>query len=188
MAKRIVVVGSINLDLVAATERIPIAGETVSGLNFQTFPGGKGANQAVAAARLDGVVSGLVSMIGKVGTDAFGEQLLGSLRNSNVDAEAVETVPGSSGLAMITTDAAGQNAITVIPGANAMLSPADLDRNIGLIRSAGILLTQLEIPLEAVEHLAAIALRERIPLILDPAPARFLPPSLLRSVEWLTPK
>ena len=129
MAKRIVVVGSINLDLVAATERIPRAGETVSGLNFQTFPGGKGANQAVAAARLDGVVS----MIGKVGTDAFGEQLLTSLRESNVDTEAVETVPGSSGLAMITTDAAGQNAITVVPGANATLSPADLDRNIGLI-------------------------------------------------------
>ena len=183
MAKRIVVVGSINLDLVAATERIPRAGETVSGLNFQTFPGGKGANQAVAAARLDGVVS----MIGRVGTDAFGEQLLRSLRESTVDTEAVETVPGSSGLAMITTDAAGQNAITVIPGANATLSPADLDRNKGLIRSAGILLTQLEIPPETVEHLAAIALREHIPLILDPAPARFLPPSLLKSVEWLTP-
>jgi ribokinase len=181
------VVGSNNLDLVAATERIPIAGETVSGLSFQTFPGGKGANQAVAAARLHGLVSGLVSMIGKVGTDAFGEQLLGSLRESNVDTEAVETVPGSSGLAMITTDAAGQNAITVVPGANATLSPADLDRNISLIRSAGILLTQLEIPLETVEHLAAIALREHIPLILDPAPARFLPPSLLKSVEWLTP-
>ncbi len=183
MAKRIVVVGSINLDLVAATERIPTAGETVSGRNFHTFPGGKGANQAVAAARVDGAVS----MIGRVGADAFGEQLLTSLQESNVDTQAVETVPGSSGLAMITTDAAGQNAIIVIPGANATLSSADLDRHIDLIRSAGILLTQLETPLETVEHLAAIAVRERIPLILDPAPACFLPPSLLRSVEWLTP-
>jgi ribokinase len=183
MAKPIVVVGSINLDLVAATQRIPIAGETVSGLTFRTFPGGKGANQAVAAARL----GGSVSMIGKVGDDAFGEQLLQSLQESEVDTEAVECVRGSSGVALITTDASGQNAITVVPGANAYVSPADLDRNIGLIRSAGILLTQLEIPLETVESLAAIAAQERIPLILDPAPARCLPQSLLKCIDWLTP-
>lgn len=183
MAKRIVVVGSINLDLVAATRRIPTAGETVAGLTFQTFPGGKGANQAVAAARLDG----LVSMIGKVGADAFGEVLLHSLQEANVNTSAVEVVPGSSGVALITTDERGQNAITVVPGANAGLTPADLDRNIDLIRGAGILLTQLEIPLETVEYLSTIAARERIPLILDPAPARFLPPSLLKCVNWLTP-
>lgn len=183
MAKRIVVVGSINLDLVAATPRIPFAGETVAGLSFQTFPGGKGANQAVAAARL----GGSVSMIGKVGTDAFGVQLRDSLEEANVNTEAVEVVPGPSGVALITTDAKGENAITVVAGANAQLSPADLDTHIGFIRSAGIVLTQLEIPLETVEYLAAISMRERISLVLDPAPARLLPRSLLRCIDWLTP-
>jgi ribokinase len=183
MAKPIVVVGNINLDLVAATKRIATAGETVAGLSFQTFPGGKGANQAVAAARLDG----LVRMIGKVGVDAFGEEFLHSLQEANVDTSAVEAVSGSSGVALITIDERGQNAITVVPGANAHLTPADLDSNIDLIRNAGILLTQLEIPLETVECLATIAAQQRIPLILDPAPARFLPPSLLKCVDWLTP-
>jgi len=155
----------------------------VAGLSFQTFPGGKGANQAVAAARLDG----LVRMIGKIGADAFGEELMHSLQEANVDTSAVEVVPGSSGVALITTDERGQNAITVVPGANAHLTPADLDSNIDIIRSAGILLTQLEIPLETVEYLSTIAAQQRIPLILDPAPARFLPPSLLKRVDWLTP-
>jgi ribokinase len=183
MAKRIVVVGSINLDLVGATQRIPIAGETVAGLRFQTFPGGKGANQAVAAARL----GGSVSLIGKVGTDVFGAQLRESLEKSKVNTDGIEVVPGSSGVALITTDAKGENAITVVAGANGYLSPVDLDVHIGTIRSAGILLTQLEIPLETVEYLAAIAIRERIPLVLDPAPARPLPTPLLKSIDWLTP-
>src|SRR5690349_22987534 len=125
MGKQIVVVGSINLDLVAATERIPIAGETVAGLTFRTFPGGKGANQAVAAARL----GSSVSMLGKLGADPFGEQLRDSLEESNVNTDAVEVVAGSSGVALIVTDAAGQNAISVVAGANAQLSPADLDDN-----------------------------------------------------------
>ena len=183
MAKRIVVVGSINLDLVGTTQRIPIAGETVAGLSFQTFPGGKGANQAVAAARL----GGSVSMLGKLGTDAFGAHLRDSLAESRVNTDGIEVVHGSSGIALITTDAKGENAITVVAGANAHLSPADLDEHSGVIRGAGILLTQLEIPLETVEHLAAIAIRERIPLVMDPAPARPLPSSLLKCVDWLTP-
>ena len=183
MAKRIVVVGSINLDLVAATPRIPIAGETVAGLTFRTFPGGKGANQAVAAARL----GGLVSMIGRVGTDVFGAQLRDSLEDSKVDTHGVEVVSGSSGVALITTDEKGQNAITVVAGANARLSPGDLEGHLDLIRDASILLTQLEIPLETVERLAAIAVQEQIPLVLDPAPARRLPASLLACVDWLTP-
>ncbi len=183
MSKRIVVVGSINLDLVAATQRIPIAGETVAGQTFQTFPGGKGANQAVAAGRL----GGSVSMIGKVGTDAFGAQLRKSLEQSNVNINAVDVVPGSSGVALITTDANAENAIIVVPGANAQLSPADLAAHIALIRSAGIILTQLEIPLETVEYLAQIATKERIPLVLDPAPAKLLPAPLLKRVDWLTP-
>ena len=183
MAKRIVVVGSINLDLVGATQRIPIAGETVAGLSFQTFPGGKGANQAVAAARL----GASVSMLGKLGTDAFATQLRESLEESKVNTDGIEVVPGSSGVALITTDAEGQNAITVVAGANAYLSPVDLDAHIDTIRSAGILLTQLEIPLETVQYLGEIAIREGIPLVLDPAPARALSASLLKCVDWLTP-
>jgi ribokinase len=183
MAKRIVVVGSINLDLVGATPRIPIAGETVAGLSFQTFPGGKGANQAVAAARL----GASVSMLGKLGTDAFGAQLRESLEESKVNTDGIEVVPGSSGVALITTDAKGENAITVVAGANGYLSPVDLDAHIGIIRSAGILLTQLEIPLETVQYLGEIAIREGIPLVLDPAPARALSASLLKCVDWLTP-
>jgi ribokinase len=183
MAKRIVVVGSINLDLVGATQRIPIAGETVAGLSFQTFPGGKGANQAVAAARL----GASVSMLGKLGTDAFGAQLRESLEESKVNTDGIEVVPGSSGVALIATDAQGQNAITVVSGANAYLSPVDLDTHIDTIRSAGILLTQLEIPLETVQYLGEIAIREGIPLVLDPAPARALSASLLKCVDWLTP-
>jgi ribokinase len=183
MPKRIVVVGSINLDLVVATQRIPLRGETVAGSSFRTFSGGKGANQAVAAARLQGQVS----LIGKVGQDAFGTQLKDSLSESGVDTDAIGIAPGSTGVALITTDATGDNSITVVAGANAQLAHEDLEANRALIRSAGILLTQLEIPLETVEYLASIAVREKTPLILDPAPARGLPSSLLKCVDWLTP-
>ena len=183
MVKRIVVVGSINLDLVAATKRIPIAGETVAGHSFRTFPGGKGANQAVAAARL----GGSVCMIGKLGADAFGIELRNNLVVANVDTDGIGVVPASSGVALITTDEDGQNAITVVAGANGYVSPADLDANLDLIRDAGILLTQLEIPVETVERLAEIASVHQIPLMLDPAPARPLPASLLKRVDWLTP-
>jgi ribokinase len=183
MSKKLLVVGSINLDLVAAAQRIPLAGETVSATTFNTFPGGKGANQAFAAARLGAPVS----MIGRLGNDAFGKQLRASLAAAGVDTSSVVEVPTSSGLALITTADDGENAIVVVGGANAYLSPRDLDNHLDVIRSAGIILTQLEISLETVEHLAAIAQRENIPLVLDPAPARPLPPSLLGLVEWLTP-
>lgn len=183
MPKRLLVVGSINLDLVAASQRIPLPGETVSGKTFNTFPGGKGANQAVAAGKLGAPVS----MIGRIGNDAFGTQLRASLEAAGVDTKAVEVVATSSGIALITTAEDGQNAIVVVPGANGELSPRELEKHLPLIREAGIILTQLEIPLETIELLATIARRENIPLMLDPAPARALPPSLLASVDWLTP-
>lgn len=183
MSKRLLVVGSINLDLVAASQRIPLPGETVSGKAFNTFPGGKGANQAVAAGKLGAPVS----MIGRIGNDAFGTQLRASLEAAGVDTKAVEVVATSSGIALITTAEDGQNAIVVVPGANGELSPRELEKHLPLIREAGIILTQLEIPLETIELLATIARRENIPLMLDPAPARALPPSLLASVDWLTP-
>jgi ribokinase len=183
MPKRLLVVGSINLDLVASSRSIPLPGETVSGNTFHTFPGGKGANQAVAAARLGAPVS----MIGRIGNDAFGTQLRVSLEAAGVDTKAVEVVPTSSGIALITTAEDGQNAIVVVPGANGELSPRELEKHLALIREAGIILAQLEIPLETIEFLATVARRENITLMLDPAPARALPTSLLASVDWLTP-
>lgn len=183
MSGTIVVVGSINLDLVATAPKIPAPGETISGTGFRTFPGGKGANQAVAASRL----GHRVRMIGKVGNDPFGKQLLASLQEAGVDAGAVETAETSSGIAQIVTAASGENVIVVIPGANARVSPEDLDKHISVIRSADMVLAQLEIRMDTILHVGEIARRERVPLMLDPAPAQALPERLLGSVEWLTP-
>lgn len=183
MTKRLLVVGSINLDLVVVAPRIPHTGETISGISFNTFPGGKGANQAYAAARLGTPVS----MIGKLGNDPFGAELRTNLESAGVDTSAVEVAPTSSGIAQITTAANGENVIVVVAGANGHVSPADLDRHLDVICNSSIILAQLEIPLETVVYLARLAGREGIPLVLDPAPAQPLPPSLLRSVEWLTP-
>jgi ribokinase len=183
MTKRLLVVGSINLDLVAAAPKIPHAGETISGTSFNTFPGGKGANQAYAAARLKTPVS----MLGKVGNDSFGAELRANLESAGVNTHAIEVAPTSSGIAQITTAENGENIIVVVAGANGRVLPADLDRHLDTIRNSSIILTQLEIPLETVEHLADLAKRERIPLVLDPAPAQPLPASLLSCVEWLTP-
>ena len=181
--KPIVVVGSINIDLVARAERVPVAGETVHSSDFQMHPGGKGANQAVAVARLGYPVR----MIGHVGSDAFGEELRAQLVRSGVDASSVQTSKGPSGVAMIAVAPNGNNAIVVTPGANAFVSPRDVDDNADAIREAGVVLTQLEIPLETVEYLGTLCARLEIPLILDPAPARALPAGLLHSVSWLTP-
>jgi ribokinase len=183
MQKPIVVVGSINLDLVASTQRIPQVGETVIGRTFTTFFGGKGANQAVAVARLGYPVS----MVGNVGNDAFGTQLRDGLAEAGVNAEYVGTVEGSSGTALIITAANGENSIVVVPGANGHLTPKSLERAAPLLRQAGFILAQLEIPLETIEYLAEFAERHEIPFMLDPAPARELPTSLLRRVSWLTP-
>jgi ribokinase len=122
-----------------------------------------------------------------VGDDAFGPQLRQALEDAGVDGGCLETVPGSSGLALITTGRRGENNIVVVPGANGMLTPRQLERAIPVIEQAGFLLTQLEIPLETVEYLAALAERYGIPLMLDPAPARELPASVLRKVTWITP-
>ena len=181
--KPIVVVGSINFDLVARAQRIPIAGETVAGLNFQTHPGGKGANQAVAIARLGYPVR----MIGRTGNDAFGAHLRGGLRDAGVDLSSVGISQGSSGVAVIIVSSAGENVIVVTPGANGLVTPADIDANVETIRSAGLVLTQLEIPLATVEHLASVCAREHVPLMLDPAPALELPAAVLRHIRWFTP-
>jgi ribokinase len=181
--KPIVVVGSINFDLVARTEHIPVVGETLLGDEFQTHPGGKGANQAVAIARLGYPVQ----MIGRLGSDSFGEQLRAGLESSGVDVTGVDTVEGASGVAVILVALNGGNSIVVIPGANAHLSPQYLDLHLDRIRQAGMVLTQLEIPMETVEYLAEICHRFGVPLMLDPAPARSLSPSLLAQIDWFTP-
>jgi ribokinase len=185
--KPILVVGSINMDLVVNAPHIPAAGETILGADFQNHPGGKGANQAVAAARL-GVPSGLqVQMIGQLGADDIGKQLRDGLNRAGVDTSSVGTVPGSSGVALITVSATGENSIVVIPGANRQLTPGFLDQHAEKIRKAGLVLAQLEIPLETVLHLAQLCSTASVPLILDPAPAQALPDSLFSQVAWFTP-
>jgi ribokinase len=181
--KPIVVVGSINTDLVAGAARLPLAGETVLGSNFEIHPGGKGANQAVAVSRLGYPVQ----LIGKVGADEFGEQSRSYLQSAGVDVSAVEVDPGTSGVAMIAVSSGGDNSIIVVPGANGHVSPEFIDVHLEMIRGAGIVLTQLEIPIETVQHLAELCWREGIPLMLDPAPAQNLPSSVLRRLQWFTP-
>jgi ribokinase len=181
--KPIVVVGSINTDLVALTQRIPFAGETVTGTNFQIHSGGKGANQAVAVARLGYPVR----LIGCVGDDGFGAQLRIHLEDAGVDIACVATTKGTSGVALIVVSSAGENCIVVTPGANAKVTPEIVAANIDVIRQAGMVLAQLEIPIETIEYLATICGRENVPLILDPAPARDLTPNILKHVTWFTP-
>ena len=181
--KPIVVAGSINIDLVTSTHHIPVAGETVSGTDFQVHPGGKGANQAVAIARLGYPVH----MIGHVGDDVFGPQLRDGLAAAGVDVSAVTTSAGPSGVATIVVSDTAENSIVVVPGANALLLPQDLDRHLAMIRSSAMVLTQLETPMETVAYLAALCRREGVPLMLDPAPAQNLPDGLLHHVTWLTP-
>ena len=181
--KPVVVVGSINIDLVARAERIPLPGETVLSSDFQMHPGGKGANQAVAVARLGYPVH----MIGSIGSDAFGENLRTQLAKSGVDTSGVRICQGPSGVAVIAVTPSGENAIVVTAGANALVSPRDVDENSDRIGTAGVVLTQLEIPLETVQHLGRLCASRGVPMILDPAPARALPAELLDQASWLTP-
>ena len=181
--KPIVVVGSINMDLVAHTRAIPRPGETVTGTGFDTTPGGKGANQAVAAARLGYPTK----MVGLVGEDVFGQALLDNLAKADVGVWAVERTSGPSGVAPILVADSGENSIVVVPGANGKVDADYIDRNAELIRGAGMVLLQLEIPLPAIERVLAICAESNVPAILDPAPAAALPPDFFPRVAWLTP-
>lgn len=179
---KVVVVGSINMDLVAVAPRFPAPGETISGERFVTVPGGKGANQAVAASRL----GASVSMVGKVGRDGFGDQLLAVLQQEGVDTRHVGRADGASGVALITVSG-GENSIVVVPGANHALLPADIAAAEAELASADVILTQLEIPLATVAALLDIAARHRVPVILNPAPAQPLPAELLAQCALITP-
>lgn len=183
MPKEIVVVGSLNLDLVANVQRHPKVGETITGTNFQRFIGGKGANQAVAAALL----GGHVHMIGRHGTDGFEVDLLATLREKGVRIDAMTPADGPSGVAVILVSEDGQNSIVVIPGSNGRLCAADIHASRARIEQAEIVLTQLETPLEALAATLEVAAAARVPVMLDPAPARTLPSELLRATAWLTP-
>lgn len=181
---KIVVIGSANTDLVVKTDRMPSPGETVLGGRFMMAGGGKGANQAVAASRLGGVVT----FVARVGRDLFGEQALAGYRAERMDVRHVtcdENAP--SGVALICVDRAAENSIVVAPGANERLSPQDVDRAEPEIAAADFVVLQLEIPLPAVVHAAEVAERHGVPVILNPAPAAAIPDELLRRCYLLTP-
>lgn len=177
--------GSINLDLVTRTPRLPLPGETLVGHSFATVPGGKGANQAVAVARL-GVPT---EMVGRVGGDTFGQDLLNGLKSSGVGCDRVLVDPTAhSGVAAITVDDSGENNIVIVAGANGQMGAADVDRLMPLLSQAKVLLLQLEVPLPAVVAAAAAARAAGVTVILDPAPARSdLPEQLYASIDLITP-
>jgi ribokinase len=181
--KRLLVVGSINIDLVACASRLPAPGETILGSSFDVFNGGKGANQAVAIAKL----GAQVDIIASLGTDLFTERLLSGLKAAGVDTHAVQMVAGPCGVAHISRADNGENSIIVVSGANRLLSAAYIDAHLEIVQKAKMILVQLETPLEAVIRLAEQAAETKTPLMLDPAPAIPLPEALLSRTTWLTP-
>jgi len=177
---RLAVLGSINMDLRVRAPRLPSAGETILGSEFATGQGGKGANQAIAAAR----AGAQVAMIGATGDDAFARELVEALTGAGVDSAGIRRLAGPSGIAVITVDDNGENTIVVAPGANGRLTgltAADL----ATIRGAELLLLQLEVPLEIVTAAAESAAAARVPVMLNPSPAVPLPPNLLASLTLL---
>ncbi|OOG62489.1 ribokinase [Rhodanobacter sp. B04] len=180
---RIVVVGSINMDLVTQAARFVGPGETILGERFLTVPGGKGANQAVAAARLGATVA----LVGATGDDAFGRQLRQGLAAENIDlSHTIELGDCASGTASITV-AEGENQIIVVPAANARVTPTQVERAQDLIARADAVLVQMEIPLETVEATLRLGHRLEVPVILNPAPAQKLPTNWLKLARYVTP-
>ncbi|MFB4322852.1 ribokinase [Paenibacillus sp. cl141a] len=182
MAK-IVVIGSASMDLVVTSAKRPGAGETVLGDSFKTVPGGKGANQAVAAARLGAEVT----MVGCVGDDSFGETILSNLQSNGVLTDYVEPVTGmESGTAHIIL-AEGDNSIVVVKAANDRITPEYVDQAEKAIQAADIVLIQQEIPEETVVHVSAICAKYQVPLMLNPAPARPVPSVVIERAAYITP-
>lgn len=182
--KRILVLGSSNTDMIIRLDRIPRPGETILGGEFVTAAGGKGANQAVAAAR----AGGDVVFVARVGCDILGDQAVAGFKRDGIQVKhIVRDRSAPSGVALIFVARDGENSIAVASGANARLSPADVKKAATSFSRAGILLTQLEIPLETIQQAAEIAQRRGVRIILNPAPARSLPDELLRRVSILTP-
>jgi ribokinase len=183
MAK-ILVVGSINMDLVVRVPHSPKPGETVLGGDFETFPGGKGANQAVAASRMGGEVT----MVGRVGNDDFGNILIQGLVEDKIKTtHVIKDSKARTGVAMISVAADGENMIVVASGANTNVSVEDVSNTRSLMRETDLLLVQLECPLETVTAAIELAKAYCVPVVLNPAPAQPLPKSLLKNVDYLTP-
>lgn len=181
--KKITVIGSINMDLVTETRKIPRIGETVLGDSFHTIPGGKGANQAVAAARLGADVT----LIGCVGQDAFGEELVRHLSNQGIHMDYVRQISyQSTGIASITISD-GDNSIIVVPGANYQVTPELVEEHERVIAESDIVLLQLEIPLNSVEKAVEIAKKHNVKVILNPAPIQALSKELVQKIDYLTP-
>lgn len=167
--KKILVVGSLNMDFVINVQKMPVPGETILAQEMRLVPGGKGANQAYAAAKL----GGQVAMIGAVGDDPFGRQLTSNLAEVGVDISGIETLTGcATGNAMITVEEQGENAIIVVPGANAHLTTEMIDKHIRLVDACDIIIMQLEIPLDVVSYVKKLGIEHGKQIILDPAPAR----------------
>lgn len=182
--KKIIIVGSSNMDMVVKTDHIPVPGETVLSGAFFMNPGGKGANQAVAVARLGGEAL----FISKMGNDVFGKQFSQLFSNEGIDTSFIvsdEDLP--SGVALITVDKSGENSIVVASGANAHLFSNDIERALPQIAQCNILLVQLEIPMETVNYVVKFAAEKGVKVILNPAPANTLTPELLKCVYILTP-
>lgn len=180
----IVVIGSLNMDMVVRTNRAPNAGETLMGQAFALSPGGKGANQAVAAARLGAEVS----MIGSVGKDTFGSEMLEIIKQEGIHIEHISvSETEATGVASIVIEEDGENRIIVVPGANIDLSVDDIQALESVISQAEMIVMQLEMELAMSEHAIAIAHRHGIPVILNPAPARVLKDEMLGQVSYLTP-
>ena len=184
MSSDIVVVGSINMDMVVTVSRQPNWGETILGSDSFMSPGGKGGNQAYAVGKL----GGSVAMIGRVGNDIFADQLLQNMEHVGVDIACIERVEnGSTGMALININADGDNSIVVAPGANNLVTPEYIRKHEGVISQAKLVMSQLEIPLESVMEVAKIAKKYNIPFMLDPAPSRELPDELYELVQYIVP-
>ena len=181
--KNICVIGSLNMDLVVNVDKMPKPGQTIIGSNFKEVPGGKGANQAVAMARLNGNVS----MIGKVGEDGFGQTLINALKNDKVDTTYIKTTKGATGVALITVDNNAQNSIVVSPGANFEVKEEDIDNNIEAIKNSDIVVLQLETPLNTIKYALKKSKELNKYTILNPAPALKLDDEIIKNVDLLTP-
>lgn len=184
MPANVVVIGSLNMDLVTRAPRLPVGGETLIGHSFATVSGGKGANQAVAAARL----GAQVAMVGCVGNDDYGVQLRDALLAEQIDCQAVSTVADSSGVALIVVDDNSQNAIVIVAGANGAMTPAVIDRFDAVLQAADVIICQLEIPDATVGHALKRARALGKIVILNPAPAsRPLPADWFAAIDYLIP-
>ncbi|WP_129595827.1 ribokinase [Anaerophilus nitritogenes] len=182
--RKITVIGSMNMDLVANVDHMPKVGETIIGKSFEEIPGGKGANQAVAIARL----GGQVHMIGKLGDDGFGKTLLEGLTKDKICVEGVKIETNTpSGVALITVSEEGDNSIIVVPGANFTLNKEDIDKNIQIIKESDFLVLQLEVPLDTVKYSLKCAKELGVYTVLNPAPAQKLDDMIIKNIDLLIP-